>query len=83
MKQEIIKMSNAVTLVNRGSREISCPGNILKYLLLNQTYKKEDKNTENSYEITKTVNDLPFISSITNKISPQGLIHARLSFLQY
>ncbi len=83
MEQEITKMSNSVTLVKNQTREISCPGNILKYLLLNQTYRANDKKAENSYEITKTVSDFPLISSITNKITPQGLIHARLSFLKY
>ncbi len=61
-------------------RTISFPANILKYLALNETYKQDLK--ENT-TVTKKTNDLPFISSITSQFTPQGVIHARLSFLQY
>ena len=57
------------------------PGRILAYMALCQRVKKSSCNQEENS--VKRLNCLPFISSITSEITPQGAIYARFSFLKH
>lgn len=58
----------------------SFPAKIFAYLSLCKDLKKSDfcKISQD-----KCSNNLPLISKLMEKTTPQGLVHARLSFLKY
>ncbi len=74
-------MNNLCKLINRERREISFPGRIYGYLSLciDLKYKKNKIN-----EIaTVGLGNLPFVSKMTEKSTPEGVLHACWAFLKY
>ncbi len=55
------------------------PAKIFGYMLL--CNKVKEKLASNVPVVQKA--DLPLISEIIDKFTPEGVVHARLSFLQY
>lgn len=55
------------------------PAKVFGYLLM---CNKVKENTA-LREVVEKVANLPFVSAITNKCTPEGVVHAHLSFLQY
>ena len=55
------------------------PAKLFGYMLLCHKLKENMVVKERAEKIA----NLPLVSSITNKFTPQGVVHAYLSFLQY
>ncbi len=61
---------------------VSFPAKVFAYLLLCKDTMKANEN-EGLSKNKQCPNNLPLISELTMKSTPQGLVHARLSFLKY
>ena len=70
-------MSGALKKIEKP--QISCPAGILGYLYLSSNFKKDNS----TYEVSNNLSDLPLVSSITDKFTPQGVIEINWSFLKY
>jgi len=62
-------------------KRIGIPAKLYGYFGLCRELLENMKNVRNHSE-SKLV-ALPLVSSLTNKVSPQGLINSHLSFLKY
>lgn len=60
----------------------SFPARVFAYLALCKDYRK-DTIGAGSKNDSGCPNNLPLISSITRKFSPQAVVHAHLAFLKY
>ena len=61
-------------------RSFSIPSQVLSYMGLCYDFKQKNNDTEGKSTIP---NCLPLVSEITMKSTPQGMLHAYLSFLKY
>lgn len=59
-------------------KEYSIPAKVFAYLSLYKDFKLNRIQTSKFCP-----NTLPFVSSISSKATPEGLVRARLSFLKY
>ena len=62
-------------------KEITFPARIFGYLALCQNIKIKNKTFTNSTIEHQKI--LPFVSSFTKEVTPEGFIHTNLCFLKY
>ncbi len=73
---------NACILRKRETfKEIKFPAKIYGYLALCQDLKHKEAKT-NKKEVV-VLDNLPFVSEMTEKSSPEGVLHACWGFLRY
>ena len=74
-------MSHNACILRRESKETRFPAKIYGYLALCKEVK--DKNPETHEETVVVLGNLPLVSEMTRKSSPEGVLHACWSFLKY
>ena len=66
----------------KSHKALSFPARVFGYLAQCAQLKNNFENINNGRP-KECLNTLPLVSAITRKYTPQGVIHARLSCLQY
>ena len=76
-------MSNEIDSCNKKQKEeaIVFPARVFGYLAMCENVKRKVQEVVQEAEVV--YGDLPFVSSMTNRFSPQAAVHMHWSFLKY